>query len=73
MPLEENSPPSLPEPLAYDINQSAAKLNASTKTVRRWLLRGTLTRCKETRKILIPREQIENFFKRTCEKPNLNS
>ena len=61
-----------PEPLAYDIKQAAAKLNVSTKTIRRLLRRGKLTCCKLLRKILIPREQIENFLKLTCDKPNLN-
>jgi len=65
--------PPVQEPLAYDIKQSAAKLNTCTKTVRRLLKRGKLTSCRETRKILIPREQIENFFKRTCDKPNLDA
>ena len=59
------------EPLAYDVNQAAAKLNVSTKTIRRLLARGKLTCCKVLRKILIPREQVENFMKRTCDKPNL--
>jgi excisionase family DNA binding protein len=60
------------EPLAYDINQAAVRLNTSTKTVRRLIIRGRLTCCKELRKILIPRDQIDSFFKRTCDKPNLN-
>ena len=59
-------------PLAYDIKQAAAALNMSTKTVRRLIRRGKLTCSKAVRKILIPREQIENFFKRTCETPSLN-
>ena len=61
-----------PEPLAYDIKQAAAKLNVSTKTIRRLLRRGKLTSCKLLRKVLIPCEQIENFLKLTCDKPNLN-
>ena len=72
MPPEKNRPPPLPEPLAYDIKQSAAALNMSTKTVRRLIQRGKLTCSKAVRKILIPREQIENFWKATCDKPNLN-
>jgi excisionase family DNA binding protein len=64
--------PLMPEPLFYDIKQSACALNMSTKTVRRLLRRGRLTCCKVLRKILIPREQIENFLKATCDKPNLN-
>ncbi len=62
----------LPEPLAYNINEAAAALNVSTKTVRRLLWRGKLTSCKALRKILIPREQIANFLKATCDKPTLN-
>ena len=55
-------PPALPEPLAYDINQSAAALNMSTKSVRRLIWIGKLTPCKALRKILIPRKQIDDFF-----------
>jgi hypothetical protein len=62
----------LPEPLAYDINQSAAALNMSTKSVRRLLRRGKLTCCKALRKILIPRKQIEEFFKANCDTPKLH-
>ena len=62
----------LPEPLAYNINEAAAALNVSTKTVRRLLWRGKLTSCKVLRKILIPREQIAHFLKATCDKPDLN-
>jgi excisionase family DNA binding protein len=62
----------LPQPLAYNINEAAAALNVSTKTIRRLLWRGKLTSCKVLRKILIPREQIANFLKATCDKPNLN-
>jgi len=61
--------PLTPEPLAYDINQAAAALNMSTKSVRRLLRRGKLTCCKVMRKILIPRQQIEEFFKRNCDTP----
>ena len=69
----QNRPePSLPAALAYDINQAAAKLNVSTRTVRRLLRRRKLTCCKVFRKILIPREQIDNFLKLTCDKPILN-
>jgi excisionase family DNA binding protein len=61
-----------PEPLAYDIKQAAFALNISTKTVRRLLWRGKLTSCKAMRKILIPRKQVEDFLKATCDKPNFN-
>ena len=61
-----------PEPLAYDIKQAAAKLNVCTKTIRRLLHRNKLTCCKVVRKVLIPREQVENFLKRTCDKPTLD-
>lgn len=61
-----------PEPLAYDINQAAAALNVSTKTVRRLLRRRKLTSCNALRKVLIPRKQIEAFLQATCPNPNLN-
>jgi excisionase family DNA binding protein len=63
-------PVTKPEPLAYDINQAAAALNVCTKTIRRLIARGKLTTCKVLRKVLIPREQIENFLKATCDTPN---
>ena len=59
----------LPEPLFYDIDQAAAALNVCTKTVRRLLARGKLTSCKLLRKVLIPRKQIEDFMKATCDVP----
>lgn len=62
--------PPKPEQLFYDINQAAFALNVCAKTVRRLIARGQLTTCKELRKILIPREQIEAFLKATCAKPN---
>jgi len=62
----------LPEPLAYDIKQAAARLNVSTRTIRRLLIRRKLTCCKLIGKKLIPREQIDNFLRLTCDKPILN-
>lgn len=59
----------VPEPLLYDIDQAAAVLNTSTKTVRRLLMRRKLTSCSALRKILIPRKQIEDFIKATCPNP----
>jgi excisionase family DNA binding protein len=58
--------------LAYDIKQAAAKLNVSTRTIRRLLARRKLTCCKLIGKKLIPREQIDNFLRLTCDKPILN-
>jgi excisionase family DNA binding protein len=59
-----------PEPLAYTVEQAATALNISTKSVRRLLKRRLLTGSKALRKILIPREQIEEFLKATCEAPS---
>ena len=69
-----NSTPAapLPEPLVYDIDQVAAALNVCTKTVRRLIARRKLTSCSALRKVLIPRKQIEDFLKATCDKPNFN-
>jgi len=66
---ENDGKQALPEPLAYDIKQTAAALNTCTKTVRRLIQRGYFTPCKALRKILIPREQIEAFLKATCDAP----
>jgi len=64
---------SKPEPLAYTVEQTAAALNVSTKTVRRLLKRRLLTGSNALRKILIPRQQIDAFLKATCEAPKLNA
>jgi hypothetical protein len=69
LPSAETIKASLVEPLLYDIGQSAAALNMSTKTVRRMLIVGRLTRCKGIRKVLIPRKQIEDFIKANCPTP----
>lgn len=61
--------PGLPEPLAYDIKQSAAALNCCTKSIRRIIQRGGLCPCKALRKILIPKSQIEAFLKANCDTP----
>ena len=66
-------PPPLPEPLAYDINQAAAALNMSIKSVRRQIWLGRLTPCKAIRKILIPRKQIESFYTKYCDTPEFTS
>jgi excisionase family DNA binding protein len=58
-------------PLFYDIKEAAQVLNMSTKTVRRLLWRGKLTSCKFVRKVLIPRKQIEEFIKVSCDTPKL--
>ena len=58
-----------PAPLVYTVEEAAAALNVSTKTIRRLLARGFLTGSKALRKILIPRPQIEAFLKATCDVP----
>ena len=60
-------------PLFYDIDQAAQVLNMSTKSVRRLLWRGRLTSCKAIRKVLIPRKQIEDFIKASCDVPKLTA
>lgn len=61
------------EPLFFDINQAASALNISTKSVRRLLRRGRLTSCKALRKVLIPRKQIEEFIKASCDAPKFGN
>lgn len=67
--LETTKP--LPEPVFYTIPEAAAALNVCTKTVRRLLDRGLLTSSNALRIKLIPRQQIEEFLKKTCNKPKL--
>jgi excisionase family DNA binding protein len=59
----------MPEPLVYTIEETAAVLRISTKSVRRLIKRGLLTGSKALRKILIPRKQVEDFIKATCDQP----
>jgi excisionase family DNA binding protein len=59
------------EPLFYDINEAAQALNVSTKSIRRLLRVRKLTSCKALRKVLIPRKQIEEFAKASCDTPTL--
>jgi excisionase family DNA binding protein len=59
-----------PVPLVYTVEEAAAVLRISTKSVRRLLQRGFFTNSKALRKILIPRTQIENFLNQTCARPN---
>jgi excisionase family DNA binding protein len=61
--------PSKPLPLAYTVEEAAAALNVSTKTVRRLLDRGILTASKALRKKLIPQKQLDDFLKSTCDIP----
>jgi excisionase family DNA binding protein len=62
----------MPEPLVYTVEEAAAVLKISTKSVRRLLARGFLTGSKALRKILIPRQQLEAFLKATCDVPKTN-
>jgi excisionase family DNA binding protein len=70
---ENEAKQALPEPLVYTVEETAAVLKISTKSVRRLLARGLLTGCNAFRKILIPRKQVEDFLKATCETPSLLS
>jgi excisionase family DNA binding protein len=58
-----------PVPLVYTVEETAAVLKISTKSVRRLLARGLLTGSKALRKILIPRRQVEDFLRATCDVP----
>jgi excisionase family DNA binding protein len=48
------------------IDEAAAALNVSTKTIRRLIQRRLLRACKAVRKILIPTVDVESFIQRTC-------
>ena len=65
----DESKQTMPEPLVYTIEEAAAALNCSTKTVRRLIHLNYFAPCKALRKILIPRQQIEAFLKATCDVP----
>jgi excisionase family DNA binding protein len=66
---EMNAKQAMPAPLVYTVEEAAAVLKISTKSVRRLIKRGFLTGSKALRKILIPRQQIEAFLKATCDVP----
>lgn len=68
MQTPSNNPPP-PEPLVYTVAEAAVVLKISTKSVRRLLKRKLLTGSKALRKILIPRKQVEQFLKATCDIP----
>jgi excisionase family DNA binding protein len=69
-PSAETAKPVQIQPLFYDLKQAASALNMSTKTVRRLVWRGRLTTCKAVRKMLIPRKQIEEFSRASCDIPH---
>ena len=50
-----------PEKLWWDINASASYLGLSPRTIRRLVKRGLLKRSLGIRKILIHREELENY------------
>ena len=53
------------QPLFFTVREAAAILNVSDKSVRRFIKRGLLNPSKAIRKILIPREQVINFYEAT--------
>jgi excisionase family DNA binding protein len=59
----------VPVPLVYTVEETAGVLKISTKSVRRLLKRRLLSGSKALRKILIPRQQVEDFLKATCDVP----
>ena len=52
---------------AYNIEQAAALLNVSTKTVRRLIDRGLLRKNKKLGRVLIPRGDVEKFHEKNSE------
>ncbi len=50
-----------PAPLAWNIQQVAARLNLATITIRRLLTRGKLRRVDGTRKVLIAEAELLRF------------
>jgi excisionase family DNA binding protein len=54
-------------PTAYNIEQAAALLNVSTKTVRRLIDRGLLRKNKTLGRILIPKSDVEKFHEKNSE------
>lgn len=66
---KDDSKQAMPEPLVYTVEEVAAVLKISTKSVRRLLSRGFLSSSNALRKILIPRQQLEAFLKATCDVP----
>jgi excisionase family DNA binding protein len=50
-----------PAKLFYTVPEAAFILNVSQKTVRRWVERGFLSKCNKTRKVLIPRKDVNDF------------
>ena len=51
-------------PSAYTIEEAAAILHMSDKSVRRQIERGNLRRCKVFGRVLIPRKDVDTFMER---------
>jgi len=49
----------------YTVNEAATELNISSKSVRRLIDRGFFRPSKALRKILIPAQDIEDFYQKT--------
>jgi excisionase family DNA binding protein len=69
MSANNSSEQTLPVPLVYTVEEAAAALNCSTKTVRRLISRGYLCPSSALRKKIIPRQQVHDFLKATCDTP----
>ena len=50
------------EKLAYTVNEAAALLNISEKTVYRLIQRGVFRTCNLLRKKMIPKEDVVRFY-----------
>jgi excisionase family DNA binding protein len=48
------------------IEEAAAALHVSPRTIRRLVNRKLLRACRAVRTLLIPREDVESFVDRTC-------
>lgn len=62
--MQNNTTNSL-QPLFFTIKEVTGILNVSDKSVRRFIKRGLLNPSKAIRKILIPRDQVLNFYETT--------
>jgi len=49
---------------AYYIKEAASRLRMSEKSIRRQIARGNLRRCNKFGRILIPRNDVDNFFEK---------
>jgi excisionase family DNA binding protein len=56
----------IPQKASYSSKEAAAYLNVSERTIRNFIARKLLRKSKALSRTLIPGEDVETFFAKTC-------